>query len=438
MDPDQLSRAFADSLVSSRGPTRLHDVVGVEHEFRVLRGGEQVPFQPLLARLDLGQWHLEPSDPNAHPLASGASLTADGREAEISLPPVAIARGFATVASRVAELERHRLSEVLGDAFALDGYSTHLSVATPSQLGEQVATEFAARFAVPMMLLVDRADSPGLLVRPRPGRTELGGEYISGRPLANALVFAVAAVRWCVRTVSTDRWRSDRGGPPIIHARVVPDPERFGWYVDRRAFGCDLYANGRDAMLRTLDGRALRAQAVLESAWDAVREEVAGLVTDDEAASVDAVVRGRTPIPSEIVSDARLTHPAVVAAVSEVTAEFGHPSQFRPRRRVSAAIEIAPVMVTWETVVFMVVDDARSRGAFCVVPRPLLALFLERFDDGQLDDLLSSYLRCTRGDRVISSYEQTKWPTLCDGLTSRRDLLAPERDPAEQLAYSVG
>src|SRR5580658_279588 len=105
-EADALSHRFAD-LLDMHGdgsywpPT---GVVGLEHEYRVHVGGIPVDFRTLVHRIELGQRHLDPADPNAYRLASGAALTADEEEAEIALAPIVVAPGFGSrVAATAAE-----------------------------------------------------------------------------------------------------------------------------------------------------------------------------------------------------------------------------------------------------------------------------------------------------------------------------------------------
>lgn len=103
------------------------------------------------------------------------------------------------------------------------------------------------------MLLMDRIDSPGLLVRPRPGRTELCGEFLEDEPLAAVAAFVAGSTRACAAAVRRPGGRTAL--PPRLDVRLARAVHRYGWYVDRRAFGTDLHAAGR----RGLTMRACRA-----------------------------------------------------------------------------------------------------------------------------------------------------------------------------------
>jgi hypothetical protein len=171
-------------------------LVGVEREYRVLRATEAVDFRVLLPTLGFEGGGLDPNDPRAHRLGCGTLLTADGAEAEVATPPVAIAPGCAREVSAWAERGEDVLAGALPRGTGIEGYSTHVNVSVQGDVVE-IATTFATRFALGMMLLLDRSDSPGLLVRPRPGRLELGGDFVAGAQLRAAVTFAVAAARCC-------------------------------------------------------------------------------------------------------------------------------------------------------------------------------------------------------------------------------------------------
>jgi len=279
-----------------RPPRRTRGVrLGVEHEFVVSGPDGVLDFRTLGADLDLGV-RADPTDPNAQRCPWGGVVTADGREAEIATPPVPLAEGAAATVRGLAEIGRDVLAEALhaahGPDVALAGYSTHLNVTAPRRAARTHARRFASVFAPSLMLLLDRPTSPGLLVRPRPGRLELGGEYSAGADLEVALTFAAGAVL------------ASRG-PGWLHARrlrveVVLDParERYGWYVDRRAVGCDLYELGRVAPLRrTRTGATVTAGQHLEQTWELARAALVGRVSEAELAVVDAVVGGDEPLP---------------------------------------------------------------------------------------------------------------------------------------------
>ncbi len=210
-------------------------------------------------------------------------------------PPVPVRPGATHTVAALAAYGRDALAHALGPDMTLEGYSTHLNVSAPERGPDRLADRFARIFAPGLMLLLDRIDSPGLLVRPRPGRLELGGEYAAGAALRVALTYAAGGVLAC-RTMSRRDSRS-----LTAHVRLERAVERYGWYVDRTAFGEDLYAGGREAVLRLAGGRGAgqtrSAGEQLTLTWRLGRASLAGLLDPAELDEVDAVVAASTPLP---------------------------------------------------------------------------------------------------------------------------------------------
>ena len=392
--------------------------VGLEHEFRVTGPTGVLDFRTLIHGLRLGQCNLDPADPNAYRLATGAALTCDGREAEIALAPILVRPGFTDEVRGRADAERRALAGRLAAEIHIEGVSTHLSVSLPDGLTQPVCRLYARTFAPAMMLLLDRRDSPGLLVRPRPGRVELGGEYVVGRRLAAAALFAVGSVMACERAV-----RGDAAAlPPSLAVRLEPGRARFGWYVDRTAFGGDLYATGRATTLRTDDG-TITAQQALERAWQSARRALGQLAGPGELALLEQIVSGAMPLPRE---------PAEPPDDDPATAESHRPataygSATRLRRR--AVAEIAPVMLTWDVCAFLLLDRSRNRRAFAVVPGQLLARFLRELDGGRLDRPIADFLRRPPHGSRPSPPALLDRPRLFDEIGPRLALVAPEYGP---------
>jgi hypothetical protein len=273
-------------------PPRTGPRCGIEHEFTVLRDQVPVDFRDLIHTLPIPGRRLDPQDPHAYRCSWGGALTTDGREAEIATPPVRLAPGFAGEVARLAVLGQDCLVAALPGNHHVVGYSTHLNISVPYRRCLAVAGRFATRFAPAMMLLLDRPDSPGLLVRPRPGRLELGGEYQQGDRLRAALLFAAGAVAACASPNPV------RALPPAVAVALSPAVQRFGWYVDRRAFGADLYTFGRTCPLRPARGRGgtRTAQRHLEDCWTVARRAVRPWATAGDLALVDDLVSGRRPL----------------------------------------------------------------------------------------------------------------------------------------------
>ncbi len=309
------------------------------------------------------------------------------------MTPTRLQPGFAASMQARARLARHRLVELLGPSVSLCGFSTHFSISTPADLGGPVALGYARRFAPALMLLLSDSRTPGLLVRPRPGRTELCGEYVDGDWLRAAAVFAAGSTLVCINSL-----RGDRPGvsdvAPAVEGAVEPAVERYGWYVDRNAFGEPRRPLDRTSWLRLAAGGRITAQRHLEIAWESARDRLDGFAGADDIDVVTRMVAGEAPLLAERLNNADLEGrpevPRSGLAMGDVR---------RPRHR--GDYELAPVMITWDTTVYLLVDLRRTRRAFACVPNSSARTFLYRLLHGQLDRILSAYLRAAPAGRVL-------------------------------------
>jgi hypothetical protein len=284
----RVARRYAPRIVTGT-------LVGLEHEYSLFtaNGDMQVDFGRLIHTLPVDGVRADPADPNAYRCPWGGVLTCDGKEAEVAIPPVVVESGFVTAALQIADAGEETLSNLVPE-LRLDGYSTHVSVSLRVRDDRRFSRSYAQTFAPALMLLMDRTRSPGMLVRPRPGRLELCGEFVAGNAARAALAFAVGSVRALARMHRTER------RDLAVRTRIEPAVERYGCYVDRTAFGPDLYAAGRSASLTPRRAKqALTAQRHLERTWALARAELVDIATADDLAAADSVVAGRTPLPCE-------------------------------------------------------------------------------------------------------------------------------------------
>jgi hypothetical protein len=353
------SNALADLWALLEADER--PVCGVEHEYEVRDGaGAVLDFRTVVDDLGLGR-RLDPGDPHAHRGPWGGVVTADGREAEVVSPPVPVGASTPDVVHAYAVAGRRHLEEHLPDGATLTGYSTHISTAVPDHAARRVATLVVRHLSPALMLLLDRASSPGLLVRPRPGRLEVCGEFAEGRALRLAVAVVVASGQLCA---------SDRPVlPPRLRLRTERSRQRFGTYVDRRAFGPDLYAEGRSAVLRRRGGTVTAAEHLAEVVA-LLADRL--LLADDDLAALHAVVAGGEPLPCE--SPGSDDAPRAVPPALDLS----------PRQAGAVGVEF--VTATWWTSVVKLSGD---RERWLTVPRVWLGSFLDRLDDGSLDDVLA-------------------------------------------------
>jgi hypothetical protein len=274
-------------------PVPTGALVGIENEFSLFAGETRVDFRELIHTLPIDGVRADPTDPNAYRCTWGGVITCDGREAEIAIPPVDVEPDFTARAIAHTDRGESTLRALLAD-LRLEGYSTHVSVSSTARNDRRWARRYCETFAPALMVLMDRITSPGLLVRPRPGRLELCGEYVDGVAARGAVAFAVGSVR---ALMGGDRHAL---AELAVRVRLEPAVERYGLYVDRRAFGPDLYDEGRDAVLRgARDGSARSAQQQLEQTWAVARAALAPDAASGDLEAVDRMVRGEIPLPCE-------------------------------------------------------------------------------------------------------------------------------------------
>ena len=409
LEDDALARALAPHVHAA--PPHI----GVEHEYRVLRDGVQLDFRRLIHDLGLGLSGLDPADPFAYRLRCGSALTCDVRDAELSTPPIAVDLGMGRRLRAAVERSLATLQDLLGD-LTLDGYTTHVNVSVPVDIVDHVAAVYARHFAPAMMLMLDCASSPGLLVRPRSnGRLELCGWYVEPWRLPAVAAFAAGSVLACIRHVRGGL-EPDTSLPPTLALRVEPAVIRYGYYVDRWAGGVDLYSDGRRAELPTADARRMAAQRHLLLAWQASRDCLTERVGAEDLALADRLVAGVVPLPCEQPAPRTPLVRTVAASADGDALASAH----RPRRR--RRFDLAIVVSTWDAVVFVVVTPSRTRRCFLCIPRPALAAFLDQLDRGRLDDILVAHLRSRPGTRQLTSFEQLLAPGIYDEIGPRGQL----------------
>ena len=220
----------------TKGSDRVQ--VGIEHEYVATRSGRRIDFRRVIHRTQLPGVRANPGDVNAYRLVDGVDLTCDGPEAEVASPPIVVRPGFgdevvswAGVGGRV--LRRHF------PHLRFEGVSTHISVGVPDEHAVAVGGMFARTFAPALMLLAERADSEGLLIRPRTGRVEYGLDFVTASHLEAAVALAVGGTLACLGVAAGVLSRNSLPNP--VSVDIVAAVDRWGWYVDRTAFGPDLY-----------------------------------------------------------------------------------------------------------------------------------------------------------------------------------------------------
>ncbi len=339
------------------GPTDGARRVGIEQEFTIRGASGVVDFRNVVRARPLPGCHLDRADPNAHRLSWGGVITADGAEAEVATPTARLDPGFTTVLTSWLAHARSDLDDFLGDELQASGYSTHINVEVSDRRALVIGRRLVDRHAGALMLLMDRETSPGLLVRPRRARLELGGEFVAGRQLSAASVFSAAAVHDC---------EARRHSRPLRIPRAVAATGRFGWYIDRCAFGDDLYRRGRSARVGRHTGQDLLAWS-----WESIRSHAEAFSTERELAIVDDIVCGVQPLPCEQPIDDHGDW-----RVRDDSVDLTHP-QCRGRWT------LTPVLATWDLACFAL-HDANAH-VIVAVASSATARLLHEFVRGGLD-----------------------------------------------------
>ena len=400
-------------------PWQPASVVGLEHEYSLSGDGEPIDFRELIHGLGIPGRRLDPGDANAYRLPSGLVLTCDAQDAEVVSPPVAVEPGFASDIGAWAAEGWHQLSGVLPPGVEAKGFSTHLSASMPEDVAQRAAALFATTFAPALMLVLDRADSHGVFVRPRPGRIEVCGEHATGPRLEAAAVLVAGGTRACAAAVAG---AVATGLPPVLDVDVRPATGRYGLFVGRHlAFGFDLYAAGRQARLPMQGGGAIGAQAYLELAWRAARLALGTNASNADFDAGNRMVAGSMALGAE-------------GAGGDVAPALGRhlpPSPYGDflARRHRPGFGVTPAAATWDFTVFGLRGAARR--AYASVPGTQLGAFLGQLDAGHLDGLLSGFLDASPTDSVLVAHDQTLEPGLWDDAVLGPDLLAYERSATD-------
>jgi len=87
---DTPAERIARAVGRARAPTR---VLGIEHEFGVFDGDEQLDFRDIIHDLPIREWALHPTNPHMYFTDQGSALIADGMVAEAATPPTNLTRG---------------------------------------------------------------------------------------------------------------------------------------------------------------------------------------------------------------------------------------------------------------------------------------------------------------------------------------------------------
>lgn len=395
----------------------LDRFVGVEHEYEVFgAGGEKVDFRKLIHSLPIDGKRIDPGDEHAYRTRTGLKITCDGPEAEVATPPTTLGPGFVQSISNWTGQAAHELLDLIDGRVEVTGGSTHISVSIDDDLVNRASGMFTRTFAPALMLLMDAAESPGLLVRPRHGRLEFGGEFVAGRQLSAALALAAGGALVCERAAAS--FRAKAALPRPVRVKVARAIDRYGWFVARDAFNVDLYEMGRGTKLRGELRGSFTAQECLEDAWAAARAALAPIVGDYDLAAADEIVAGRGHLPLEAGLD---TTPPPVGDALRATAGGRAMTDLRTPK-----FSLAAVVATWDYTVFAVDTDPVIRIS---VPAATLEGFMDAAATGGHDQEFEEAATAVEG-RTLSRFGDASAFGIWRHLEFGTGLAPPERDRA--------
>ena len=366
-------------------------LLGVEHEYSVWSDERWLDARDLFDRRPPPGVRVHPTETRRFLLDSGVTLHADDHVAEVAAPPVAAATGASHDLRAWMELGREELLAALPDGVEIRGESTHLSVSMPDRLNEAASLLYAQTFAPAAMLLMDLPSSPGLLVRPRPGRLELCGEFVSETALRAAVLFALGSARACALALESGDLSAL---PRALELELEPGRLRFGWYVDRSAFGGDLYSELRAARLRSIDGSELTAGDHLLSSTEIALEHL-GDVSAEERKLLARIARGDLGLPAE------------GEPIPDKPAGSPRPSIYTGLTRpfVREGLKFETVLSTWEFTAFRV---SNGHSAILPVPAERLDSFRANLESGRSERWWQEEIATAAQAPVLRTLDQAR------------------------------
>lgn len=346
-------------------------LIGVEHEYQVFgAAGRQLDFRALIHTLQWDGLRLDPGDANAYRLRSGLVVTADGMEAETASPPIATAAGFDDEVVAWAARGKQELERALRTGYLLDGYSTHINVAHPGEHTGELAPLYALTFGPILARLIEGPGSLGIYVRPRPGRLELCGEFVTGERLRLAALFAVGTVRACAAGEH----------PPRLAARLLPGQERFGYRLHRTvSFGFDSYAAAGNHAFPLAAGGSASLAGLVRTSVDLACHHLDAIRADQRAALLRAALAGPLSPPRHRAPGLPARDPGR-SAFGDVVDGVRRPG-----------FSVRPEFSTWGHTVFRI--ERGDRAASLCIEGAALAPFLSELRSGALDSMIERALR---------------------------------------------
>ena len=335
------------SWMKSRTPLSLRTpiLIGVEQEFDLFNGERYIDFRKLFSQV-VAHTRSVPfrNCDSAVILEAGYMLACDGWEAEFATAPISSAgNGPAAVAHEVVRCRMHMLQLLKRVGVRqVRGYSTHINISVPIGREWELAWAFAESVAPALILLMEARQSPGLLIRPRRGRLEIGSEYLDDEgQLAAAIVFLTGVIH--AYPYNQTLWKQF----PRVRLKKWEDANiRPGIYLPHDAYGESMHELGRKAQIELESGEKITAGKILESCAELVLRELNKQVSERALKTLRRVVQqtGSLQIEQEQMPgdiQRRAVHFSVLEAKTIQSLASSH-----------SRLGITPAFVDWEGVAF--------------------------------------------------------------------------------------
>ena len=321
-------------------------VLGVEQEYDLFAGNRQLDFREFFGQVTAqgGSVPFRNCD-SAAILDAGYMLACDGREAEFATAPInSRGDGCLRLAREVLRCRKHMLNLLRGlPGLEIRGYSTHLNISVPLGREEELAKALSRTVAPALILLMEGRQSPGLLIRPRRGRLEIGSEYIDGEDqLAAAGVLLTGAVRAYLRNEWT--WKQF---PRLKLTHWEEANIRPGIYLPHDAYGQSIYEHGRSAELELENGGAIRAGDLFKLCTRLVLGELDGCISSRAAVILRTTANRTDPFQIELHA-----FPGKIARISRHFSTAQEAKFLHALATAQADLGMVPRFVDWEGAAF--------------------------------------------------------------------------------------
>jgi len=379
------------------GEAEARMMLGVEQEFELFDRGRPIDFRAEFPRA-IGRAASIPfrNCDSAAIVEAGYMLCCDGRDAEFATAPIDLrGSGPIDLANEVLRCRSHMLQTLrkLGRR-EVRGYSTHLSISVPAGRERELAEAAAARIGPALILLMEGPRSPGLLIRTRRGRLEVGSEYMDDpQRLAATIVLLAGAVHACLHNQAA--WEQL---PALKLLRWQEAITRPGLYLPHDAYGESIHDLGRAASVEREEGGKISAGRVLETCAALAKRELEGLISSEASRSLDRVLDHPDVLPIEGKYDVG----RVELRRSNFTAVQSRTLKMLARSR---GTRLRPQFVDWEGAAF----EWRNAGHRLIIGMPWAHLPV-LFAAAQTEEVLGAIAGAQTPKPILNSLDQLGSP----------------------------